>query len=169
MKILQHTLTILTFILWIVCAGLGYFWVGMMAFLLCYAWTMGKGEPRKISYDLKTIDKMDGFAFEKLVGELFTKLGYKTKVTQEKGDYGADVVAIKGHDKVAIQCKRYKGAVGIDAVYQILGGQQYYRCNKAMVVTNSTYTEAAQNLARKANVMLIGRKELVKLMNNGNF
>lgn len=41
--------------------------------------------------------------FEELVCEHYRKKGYKTEITPLSGDYGIDVFATKGKEKLAIQ------------------------------------------------------------------
>lgn len=166
MKILKHLLVCFSFILFVVCAGLGYPMVGIFVFLFAYAVVFGKQEKVSIKGGMNEVDQMDGIAFEHFTAKLLEQQGYRCKVTQAAGDFGADIIAVKGRDKVAVQCKRYSQAVGIDAVYQTLGGMKYYNCSKGMVVTNNNYTEAAGILAGKAGVMLISRKELEKMVKN---
>ena len=74
-----------------------------------------------LSSGIDQIDKMDGKMFEQLLLEYFRKLGYKGKLTSEAADYGADLILQKGSVKYAIQAKRWKNDVGIEAVQQIVG------------------------------------------------
>jgi restriction system protein len=113
------------------------------------------------------VDKMDGFEFERFLGNLLKSKGYKVRVTQETGDFGADLViedcnGLRG----VIQAKRYTGAVGIKAVQEIVGSKSYYKATEAFCITNSTYTKAAITLAKSNNVALLTRKELLKLMSH---
>lgn len=113
---------------------------------------------------LREIDAMSGEEFEHYVARLFRSLGYKAQVTKTSGDYGADVIAtrfLRGKsEKIAIQCKRYRGKVGISAVQEVIGAKAYYSANKAYVVTNNYYTEAAKNLACRSKVILWDRDTL---------
>ena len=45
--------------------------------------------------------------FEELVCEYFRKQGYEAKTTSYSGDYGIDVFATKGKEKIAVQVKMY--------------------------------------------------------------
>jgi restriction system protein len=108
------------------------------------------------------IDKMDGKTFEKYLKVFFEKLGYKVERTKYIGDYGADLVAINNGVKTVIQAKRYKNRVGIKAVQEAVASKGYYNCDKAMVVTNSYFTNQAKTLASRNKVELWDRKILVK-------
>ena len=104
----------------------------------------------------KELASMSGIDFERYVAKQLRGRGYKNiKVTQSSGDFGADVLAVNSKgETVCIQCKHYSKPVGIKAVQEIYSAKQYYKCNKAIVVTNSTYTQAATELAKKTNVEL---------------
>lgn len=110
------------------------------------------------------IGKMNGKEFEKYLAVLFKKLGYKVKRTSYRGDYGADLIIQKHNEKTIVQAKRYKKKVGIKAVQEAVASKDYYRCSKAMVVTNSQYTQQAINLAQANNVELWDRKKLVEMV-----
>ncbi len=99
---------------------------------------------------------MTGLQYEIFVAKYLESCNYTSvEVTKGSGDYGVDVIAYKSGYKYAIQCKYYTNAVGIDAIQQVVAGMAFYKCNKAIVITNSTFTNAAQNLAQKNNVILM--------------
>ena len=108
------------------------------------------------------IDKMDGKTFEKYLKVFFEKLGYKVERTKYIGDYGADLVASNNGVKTVIQAKRYKSKVGIKAVQEAVASKGYYNCEKAMVVTNSYFTNQARTLASRNKVELWDKKVLVR-------
>lgn len=110
------------------------------------------------------IDNMDGKTFEKYLEVLFIKLGYKVERTRYIGDYGADLVVNKDGIKTVIQAKRYKNKVGIKAIQEAVAAKGHYTCDKAMVVTNSFYTNQAKELARSNRVDLWDRDDLVKAL-----
>lgn len=107
------------------------------------------------------IDSMDGKKFEKYLEVLFERLGYKVERTRHIGDYGADLVTRKNDIKTVIQAKRHRGSVGIKAIQEAVASKGYYGCDKAMVVTNSSFTEQAKQLAVKNDVELWDRRDLV--------
>jgi restriction system protein len=114
--------------------------------------------------ELSDIDGMDGVSFERYVGVLLTQQGYKVAYTSTSGDYGIDIIAAKDHTKTAIQIKRSAKPMGINAVQQAVAGATHYKCQKAMVVTNNTFTRSAQNLAVSNHCELIDRIKLGELV-----
>ena len=74
---------------------------------------------------------MDGFHFEYQCAEILKRYGF----------YG-------------IQCKYYSYPVGNKAVQEAYAGANFYDCDKAMVMTNLTFTRSATELAQKLEVEL---------------
>lgn len=112
---------------------------------------------------INIVDKMTGEEFEEFLELHFKKEGYKTYLTPKTGDYGADLVVKKGREKIVVQAKRWNQNVGVEAVQQAVASIKYYKAHRAMVITNSSFTENARNLAKANNVTLIDRKDILKL------
>ena len=113
-----------------------------------------------------TVERMsllDGFEFEKFIAELFKRAGYNVRVTKKSGDQGADIIVEKDNISTAIQTKKYAGAVSNKAVQEIVAAMKYYDCDKAMVITTSTFTKSAYELAGRNGVQLIDKKSLNEL------
>lgn len=117
---------------------------------------------RLLSADIQRIAEMDGVTFEDCCIEHFRQLGYKAEPTATSGDYGADIILKKMGRKTVVQCKRYKGNVGVQAIQEAIGAKGYYKADKAMVITNSYYTPNAITLANANDVELWDRDDLVK-------
>ena len=117
----------------------------------------GKSAPK---ITLSDIDLMSGFEFESFIGDLFEKMGYTTKVTKSSGDQGIDVLATKNDFVVAIQAKCYSGIVGNHAIMEAVAGMKFYKADKCMVITNSSFTKSAQELAKANEVELWDRQVL---------
>ncbi|SRR5581483_292029 len=108
------------------------------------------------------INSMDGLAFEKYVAELLKSQGY-TKVTlTERYDLGVDIIAVKDGIRWGVQVKRYSRMVKAEAVRQVVTALNRYHCQRAMVVTNSTFSEPAKILAATNNCVLIGKDKLAE-------
>ena len=123
-----------------------------------------------IQEQLIEVDNLDGLQFEKYIGELLKKIGFKKViVTKGSGDFGADIVAEKENDKYAFQCKRFETAIGPKPIGEVLRGMNKYKCNKGVVVTNNYFTKQAIQEASVSNIELWDRDKLSTLIgNNGN-
>lgn len=112
---------------------------------------------------LVEVDKMDGETFENFLSSLFRKMGYLVKqVGSPTGDFGADLIIKKNEQSIAVQAKRHKSVIGLDAVREALGSIKMYQCNNAMVVTNNYFTAQAKRLAKANNIVLWDRNMLTK-------
>lgn len=101
---------------------------------------------------------MSPYDFEEFIAKLFNSQGYKTEVTKKTGDYGVDVIAENGLEKIAIQCKKYQegNSVGNQAVQMLLGAMQLknLKANKGIIITTSEFTKQAYMQAEDNNVEL---------------
>ncbi|WAH39033.1 restriction endonuclease [Alicyclobacillus dauci] len=110
------------------------------------------------------VDQMSGLEFEEYLRVLFSKMGYDARTTRASGDFGADVVLTDQEGQLTVvQAKRYSKPVGVKAVQEVHGAKGFYQAEYAIVVTNSSFTKAARDLALKLNVRLIDRHELTEL------
>jgi HJR/Mrr/RecB family endonuclease len=119
--------------------------------------------------NLETIDAMSthGQDFELFTVQLLLHNGYdEAFATPASGDYGIDVIAKKGGESYAIQCKCYSKPVGNKAVQEAYSGKSVYKCDHAVVFTNNYYTKAAKITAKENNVMLWDRSTLIDMMCN---
>jgi restriction system protein len=106
------------------------------------------------------VDTMDGLEFEKYVAQILKTRGYSKVKLTEKYDLGVDIIAEKDGVRWGIQVKRYNGLVGASAVRQVVTALPLYKCDRAMVITNSIYTKNAEKLAAGNNCVLMGRDSL---------
>lgn len=116
-----------------------------------------------LNSSLSIIDQMDGHEFEEYLETHFKSIGYKVKNVGSGGrDYGVDLIIQKNGEKIAVQAKRYNSNVGIKAVQEIISGREYYRTDKAIVVTNSYFTSPAKKMAKECGVELWDRNDCQK-------
>lgn len=99
-----------------------------------------------------------GYDYEYLWALYLKCKGYGVEVTKKSGDEGVDVIAIKDYRKTAYQCKLHSKPVGRNAIAQVYIGKDNYKCSKAIVVTNNTFTKPAIETAKKRSVGLLPNK-----------
>lgn len=100
--------------------------------------------------------KITGYEYEYCCANYLKHHGFKdVRVTQGSGDQGIDIVARKHHHWYGIQCKYYSGPVGNKAVQEAYTGSAYRGCDRAMVITNSYFTDSAEKLAQTTGVELM--------------
>ena len=93
---------------------------------------------------------------------MLIKLNFTCENTKTTGDQGVDIIAMKDNNKIAIQAKCYSQPVGNHAIMEAIAGMKYYKANQCMVITNSTFTKAAKDLATANGVILWDRKILIE-------
>ena len=111
---------------------------------------------------MAAIDKMTGLEFERYIAKLLNNKGYSHIRLTEEFDYGIDIIAIKDGITWGIQVKRYSGLVKANAVRQVVTALKKYHCDRAMVITNSTYSKVAVELAKHNDCVLVDRNGLLK-------
>jgi len=94
--------------------------------------------------------------FEDFIAQLFKANGYEVKQTTYSGDYGADLLLTVAEEKIAVQIKRYSKdtKVGVKDINQIVGAKDYYRCDKARIITTSSFTKPGEKLALRTRTDL---------------
>ena len=99
---------------------------------------------------------MSGIDFENHIAQLLKLNGFdKVSGTPKTGDQGADLIAKRGGKTIVIQAKRYQNSVGNKAVQEVVGAINFYNGDEGWVITNSSFTKSARELARKNRVKLI--------------
>ena len=99
---------------------------------------------------------MNGKDYERCAASYLRTHGYRhVRLTGNSSDYGVDITARRRGHKYAVQCKFYSHPVGVSAVQQVVGGMAYYGCDRAMVITNNTFTRQAKELAERNDVELL--------------
>lgn len=119
---------------------------------------------KKYKWSIKRIDKLDGEKFEDFIKFVLELLGYHVEKTKKTGDQGIDLIVKKHFRKIGVQIKRYSQKVGNSAVQEAVAGKKYYKLDRIWVLTNSTFTRSAIELAKVNGVELIDRTVLKKLM-----
>lgn len=124
----------------------------MLGVIALFRLILGKSAEKQSS----SVKNMDGWQYEQYVaGKLQSEGFHSVQVTRGSGDYGADIIAYdKKGRKYCIQCKLYSSAVGVKAVQEVIAAREYYGGNVAMVITNSSFTNAALEMARRTSVIL---------------
>jgi len=116
---------------------------------------------------LSKLQAMDPIAFEKYVGTLFAKRGYRVQDTQASADEGIDLIVRQGRRMAVVQCKRYQGSVGQPVVRDLYGVMLHTRANEAYLVTTGTVTAAARRWAEGKPIHLVDQHRLVEWTRTG--
>ncbi len=114
---------------------------------------------------VRPMDEMEGHDFEVYCAGLLEQQGFlEVEVTRGSGDFGVDILAEKDGVTYAIQCKRYQGPVGVEAVLRTYGGKDYYDRMVGAVMTNQYFTAPAVEAAKKLKILLWDRGYIDSMM-----
>ena len=95
--------------------------------------------------------------YEEFAAAHFREQGYATELTPHCNDYGVDVFARKGAEKLAIQAKMYGGTarkVNREMVMQLHGAKDYFDCTGAVIVTDGEVAQSARTVAIKLRIAI---------------
>lgn len=141
-------------------------WIPVVVTLLIILAIQGR-RMQFVAKTLEEIDAMDGPEFERYLVSFFSARGCTVIHSGRSGDFGADLIVVDDGIKFAVQAKNYDtGKVSNKAVQEAFTAASYYRCDRAMVVTNAQFTDPAREQARRCTppVVLMGRDELEYLI-----
>ena len=106
----------------------------------------------------------DHFEFETYVKEIFKSKVYRSTLTDKvPSEYGADVIAIKDNEVIAIQCKHSsnQNSFGREAMYQLHSeSKTYYKTIRLIAITNSN----AMNLAKVNGIEIIDKNNFLEFL-----
>lgn len=103
------------------------------------------------------VQSMTGLEYEHWCAKRLAESGkfLKVTVTPPTGDFGADIVAVDAAKRTwVVQCKHYRSKLGNSPIQEVVSAKAHYGAECAAVVTNSTFTEKAKQLARENRVKL---------------
>lgn len=110
---------------------------------------------------------LKGIPFEEFLACVLRLHGYQVETTPASNDQGVDLVAVIHGQRFAIQAKGYANTVGNDAVQQVIAGMKLYNCDRAAVITNSSFTNSALILAESNECLMIDNTRIPTLIFNG--
>ena len=123
------------------------------------------GEARVLTID--EVDRMKADDFEALAACWYESAGFRTVLTAQGGDSGADVVAFDGRAVTLVQVKHSAvgAAIGPEALDDLEGARVTYGgrldCHPRLaIVTNGAVSNQLLRRAEESGVELIGRKTL---------
>ena len=88
--------------------------------------------------------------FEKVMAEIYRKLGYKVELTQETRDGGKDIIIRKpevlGDFVYYVECKKYSASrhIGVGIIRNLVGTVNTDRVNGGILATTSFFTKDAK-------------------------
>lgn len=115
---------------------------------------------------LEEIDQMDKEKFVKYIGELYRRQGYQVYILQEDRKLGCDIKAYSPKDSLCIKCVHGEEETVVDKkiIDEAYSSIKLHKVKRCVVITNTTYSEEANIVAKANGVKLIDRIELHNLI-----
>jgi restriction system protein len=121
-------------------------------------------------WSLWQLQQIEPYDFEKLLAQLFRKMGYAVEETQYSHDRGIDLIIKAVHFGLShswiVQAKRYTEPVGVKAVREYSSLRYRDRIDGVIIVATSSFTREGQDEAAEHNVKLIDGNLLVEMLNH---
>ena len=114
--------------------------------------------------DLESLRQTTWQDFERLVGEVYRRQGYRVVETGGGGaDGGIDLKLIKGGETWLVQCKRWRQEkVGVKVARELFGVVAAEKATGGILITTSAFTLEAENFGRGKPLRLIAGEELLR-------
>jgi len=104
-----------------------------------------------------------GIDFQKEVKEKLEGQGFKdVMITKASHDYGGDILAFKDGLDYVVQCKKYAGTVGYDAVKDIATAMDIYQADSGILICDTRFSRNAHKAVDQIEkpIQLIGLEQL---------
>ena len=115
---------------------------------------------------LSDLYALDPVEFERLVGMVFSTLGYDVEVTKRSGDEGIDLELHRGDERSLAQCKRYRGTVGQPEIRDFYGVLIHENAVRGYFVTTGQFSLAASTWAQGKQIALTDGVDLLSALEN---
>lgn len=103
------------------------------------------------------------------LNNMFKSLGYEILDIPTSEYHGVDFILSKNEEKIVVQVKQFDDKITDFSVHEILTAKEHYKADKARIITNSSFSSNAVDLAVRNNVDLWdGKKlrEIIKILQN---
>lgn len=96
--------------------------------------------------------------FEEAVAQQLRREGYQTELGSYAGDFGVDIIASRGAERLAVQAKMYghtSRPVNRQMVMELYGAAAYFDCTGSVIATDGRVLADAIEVADKLGVRLL--------------
>lgn len=122
-------------------------------------------ERKKANQTLEGLRRLSHSGFEEYIADLLEGLGYqRVNIRGGSGDQGVDILAEKAGERVAIQCKRYKGMVGPHEVRDLMGAMGSADAQRGLLITTGVFSIQAERMLGEAQIEMIDGNKLIEVI-----
>lgn len=100
---------------------------------------------------------MDPWAYQELVADELRSEGYAVEPRPSTNDWGVDLFATRGAERLAVQIKKYRGArlVNRQQIFELFGAARYFDCSGAIIATDGELRRDADRAAAKLRIRVL--------------
>ena len=81
------------------------------------------------------------------------------------GDGGVDLICVgPTHQKIIVQCKKYKGSVGAPVLRDFFGALVHSKADLGYVITTGHFTDSAVEFAKDKPIILVDGATITKFL-----
>ena len=102
--------------------------------------------------------------FEKLVCDSFASRGWATHLCDSGADGGVDIELRKNGRFAVVQCKRYKGVVGVRILRELLGALTRTGADEAFIVTTGRCSSECRRFATDSPITIIDEERILRFL-----
>ncbi len=114
--------------------------------------------------EMVSVDRMSDRELDQRLEAAFRHEGYVVYRVGGSGEVGADLVLDQPGTRTVVRVRRWDNMVGLSAVQEVLAGRSHYGAQNALVVTTSTFSRDALDLAMSHAVETWDRRRLVDFL-----
>lgn len=136
--------------------------------------TIAKGMPKSRMVTIESLRQISPQQFEKLIADLYEKMGYQVRLTSQTRDQGIDVFAKRvsesGTESLAIQCKHFPmGTVGVEHARSLYGViQDQPSITRGVLITTGGFSKECKEFTKGKRIELFDGKYLCGLLEKYN-
>lgn len=96
--------------------------------------------------------------YEALIASRFASQGYEVENRPYTNDWGLDLIAARGGERIGIQVKRYGGSsrpVNRAQMMELFGAAAYFDCTRAVIATDGRIMPDARVVASKLGIEIL--------------
>jgi HJR/Mrr/RecB family endonuclease len=106
---------------------------------------------------------LDGVSFERELGRLFQRMGFKVTTTRHTGDGGVDLILEMGGQKTVVQCKAHASKVGIGTARELVASMIDFRAHRGILAATSGVTKPVHKYVKNKKIQILDLNEILKL------
>jgi restriction system protein len=112
-----------------------------------------------------TLNKTNN-AYKLGLKDIFKQFGYDVLVKSDYEFKGADFILSKNEETIVVRLKHHDRTITDRSIQEIITAKEYYKADKARIVTNGLLSPSAEELAMKNHVEIWEEKQLKNVINN---